>query len=174
MDEKPPSVEISPSRVQPDSTNVAFPTADATPQPVLVTPTPQRQYIQGNTQATAPGMVQQQMMYVPLKYNPQPNYRTISYIVLGAGFVLSIMLSITAEAMKSAVVESLGSLICCGAFTAVVFLDAAFYKGKADWQQAHGMPSGGSSSSMVLELIIGGILVIFFVLTLLSAILEIV
>ena len=68
--------------------------------------------------------------------------------------------------------ESLGSLVCCGAFTAVVFLDAAFYKGKADWQQAHGMSADGSKTSMVVELVIGGILVILFVLGLLGAILE--
>ena len=172
MDEKPPSVEISSGQGQPDATNVAFPTADVASQPVLVTPTPQGQYIQGNAQAMAPGMAQQQVVYVPLKYSPQPNYRTISYIVLGAGIALSFVLSFTAEAMKSAVIESLGSLVCCGAFTAVVFLDAAFYKGKADWQQAHGMPSGGSTSSMVFELIIGGILAVLFLLTFLGVILE--
>ena len=174
MDEKPPSVEISPVQEQPDATNVAFPTADTAPQPVLVTPTPQGQYIQGNTQAMAPGMVQQQVVYVPLKYSPQPNYRTISYIVLGSGIALSFILNFTAVEMNSRIMESLGSLVCCGAFTAVVFLDAAFYKGKADWQQAHGMSSGGSQTSMVLELIIGGILAVLFVLALLGTVLEIV
>lgn len=172
MDEKPPSVEISPSQNQPDATNFAFPSADATPQPVLVTPTPQGQYIQGNMQAIAPGMVQQQVMFVPLKYSPQPNYRTISYIVLGAGIALSFILSFTAVEMNSGIIESLGSLVCCGAFTAVVFLDAAFYKGKADWQQAHGMPADGSKTSMVLELVVGGILALLFVLSLLGTILN--
>lgn len=172
MDEKPPSVEISPSQGQPDATNFAFPSTDAAPKPVLVTPTPQGQYIQGNMQVMAPGMVQQQVMYVSLKYSPQPNYRTISYIVLGAGIALSFILNFTAAGMNSRIMESLGSLVCCGAFTAVVFLDAAFYKGKADWQQAHGMSADGSKTSMVVELVIGGILVILFVLGLLGAILE--
>ena len=172
MDEKPPSVEISSGQGQPDATNVAFPTADGASQPVLVTPTPQGQYIQGNAQAMTPGMAHQQVVYVPLKYSPQPNYRTISYIVLGAGIALSFVLSLMGGA--SGIMQSLGSLVCCGAFTAVVFLDAAFYKGKADWQQAHGMPSGGSTSSMVLELIIGGILAVLFLLTFLGVILELV
>ena len=104
-------------------------------------------------------------MYVPLKYSPQPNYRTISYIVLAVGFVLSLVLNVAADGSNSMVLESLGSLVCCGAFTGVVFLDAAFYKGKADWQQAHGMPTGGSKTSMVFELVIGGILAILFILT---------
>ena len=170
MDEKPPSVEISQGQGQPDTTNVAFPSIDATPQPVLVTPTPQGQYIQGNMQAMAPGTMQQQVMYVPLKYSPQPNYRTISYIVLAVGFVLSLVLNVAADGSNSMVLESLGSLVCCGAFTGVVFLDAAFYKGKADWQQAHGMPTGGSKTSMVFELVIGGILAILFILTFIGTI----
>ena len=169
MDEKPSSVEISQGQAQPDITNVAFPSVDATPQPVLVTPTPQGQYIQGNLQAMAPGTVQQQVVYVPLKYSPQPNYRTISYIVLAIGIVLSVMLSVAAGGTNS-ILEALNSLVCCGAFTAVVFLDAAFYKGKADWQQAHGMPAGGSKTSMILELVIGGILAILFILTFISTI----
>ena len=170
MDEKPPSIEISQGQGQPDTTNVAFPSVDATPQPVLVTPTPQGQYIQGNMQAMAPGTMQQQVMYVPLKYSPQPNYRTISYIVLAVGFVLSLVLNVAADGSNSMVLESLGSLVCCGAFTGVVFLDAAFYKGKADWQQAHGMPTGGSKTSMVFELVIGGILAILFILTFIGTI----
>jgi hypothetical protein len=170
MDEKPSSVEISQGQAQPDTTNVAFPSVDATPQPVLVTPTPQGQYIQGNMQAMAPGTMQQQVVYVPLKYSPQPNYRTISYIVLAIGIVLYIMLTVAADGTNSMILESLGSLVCCGAFTGVVFLDAAFYKGKADWQQAHGMPAGGSKTSMILELVIGGILAILFILTFIGTI----
>jgi len=170
MDEKPSSVEISQGQAQPDTTNVAFPSVDATPQPVLVTPTPQGQYIQGNMQAMAPGTMQQQVVYVPLKYSPQPNYRTISYIVLAIGIVLSVMLSVAAGGTNYSILEALNSLVCCGAFTGVVFLDAAFYKGKADWQQAHGMPAGGSKTSMILELVIGGILAILFILTFISTI----
>ena len=171
MDEKPPSVEISQSQNQPDAPNFASPSSDVTPQPVLVTPTPQGQYIQGNMQAVAPGIVQQQVMYVQLKYSPQPNYRTISYIVLGAGIALYMVLY-TAVGTNSGIMESLGSLVCCGALTAVVFLDAAFYKGKVDWQQAHNMPATGSKTSMVLELVLGGISALFFFILLLGTILE--
>jgi hypothetical protein len=89
--------------------------------------------------------------------------------VLAIGIVLSVMLSVAAGGTNS-IFEALNSLVCCGAFTAVVFLDAAFYKGKADWQQAHGMPAGGSKTSMILELVIGGILAILFILTFISTI----
>ena len=69
-------------------------------------------------------------------------------------------------------VESLGGLVCCGSFTGVVFLDAAYYKGKADWQQANGMANGGSTTSMVIEFIIGGILVMLFLLMVLGFFVE--
>ena len=114
------------------------------------------------------GMVPQQVVYIPLKYTPQKNYRTISYIVLAAGICISIMLSIVSTFTGSAMVSDLGTLVCCGSFTGVVFLDAVYYKGKADWQQANGMANGGSTTSMVIEFILGGILVMFFLLLVLD------
>ena len=73
MDEKSRSVGISPSQGLPDATNVPLPSTDAPTKPVLVTDTPQEQYTQGNMHGMAPGNVQQQVMYVPLKYSPQPS-----------------------------------------------------------------------------------------------------
>ena len=60
------------------------------------------------------------------------------------------------------------SVMCCGSFTGFVFLDVAYYKGKADWQQANGMANGGSTTSMVIELIIGVICVVLFLFLLLG------
>ena len=63
-------------------------------------------------------------------------------------------------------------MVCCDAFRSVVFLDAAFYSGKARWQQANGLPSGGSTTSFVIEMILGVILAIMFMFTVLAFVLE--
>ena len=171
MDEKPPSVEISTGLNNPVQSNIVHPSENSAPQPVLVTPTQQAQFIQGNMQAVAPGMVQP-MAYIPLKYNPKPNYRTISYIVLGVGIVVSILASAASSGTTSNILEAFSSMVCCGAFTSVVFLDAAFYSGKAKWQQVNGLPSGGSTTSFVIEMILGVILAIMFMFTALAFVLE--
>ena len=171
MDEKPPSVEISTGINNPVQTNVVQPSENSASQPVLVTPTPQAQFIQGNMQAVAPGMVQP-MAYIPLKYNPKPNYRTISYIVFGIGILVSVIASMVSSGATSNILEAFSSMVCCGAFTSVVFLDAAFYSGQARWQQANGLPSGGSTTSFVIELILGVILAIMFMFTVLAFVLE--
>ena len=110
----------------------------------------------------------QQVVYIPLAYKPTKNYRTISYIVLGFGIIASIFGNILAEVSGSTLLMDLSSLVCCGSFTAVLFLDAAYYKGKADWQMANGMSNTGSTASLVIESIFGIICVIFFVLMLIG------
>jgi len=113
-------------------------------------------------------MVPQQVMYIPLTYKPTTNYRTISYIVLAFGIISAIIASFLAEASGSYLLMDLSSLVCCGSFTAVLFLDAAYYKGKADWQMANGMPNTGSTASLVIESIFGVLCAIFFVLMLIG------
>jgi len=113
-------------------------------------------------------MVPQQVMYIPLTYKPTTNYRTISYIVLAFGIIAAIIASFLAEASGSYLLMDLSSLVCCGSFTAVLFLDAAYYKGKADWQMANGMPNTGSTASLVIESIFGVLCAIFFVLMLIG------
>lgn len=185
MDETPPPTKISPIQGEQTLTeglaqqpqvststpslapNEPLSSHHGSPQPMSATP-PQTQFIQAQTQPMGMGMVPQQVMYIPLKYTPQTNYRTISYIVLAAGICISIMLSMVSTFTGSAIVEALSSVMCCGSFTGVVFLDAAYYKGKADWQQANGMANGGSTTSMVIELIIGVTCVVLFLFLLLG------
>ena len=191
MDETPPPTKISPIQGEQTLTeglaqqpqvststpslapNEPLSSHHGSPQPMSATP-PQTQFIQAQTQpmGMGMGMVPQQVMYIPLKYTPQTNYRTIAYIVLAAGICISIMLSFVSTFTGSAIVEALSSVMCCGSFTGVVFLDVAYYKGKADWQQANGMANGGSTTSMVIELIIGVICVVLFLLMLLVLSLE--
>ena len=191
MDETPPPTKISPIQGEQTLTeglaqqpqvststpslapNEPLSSHHGSPQPMSATP-PQTQFIQAQTQpmGMGMGMVPQQVMYIPLKYTPQTNYRTISYIVLAAGIGIAIMSAFVSGITGSAIVEALASVMCCGSFTGFVFLDVAYYKGKADWQQANGMANGGSTTSMVIELIIGVICVVLFLLLLLGLSLE--
>lgn len=154
---------------QPTQTQPAMPATGQAPTSIPTTPPP-TQYFQGQLQPMMVGTstVPQQVMYIPLNYKPTTNYRTISYIVLGLGIIASIFGNILAGASDSALLMNLSSLVCCGSFTAVLFLDAAYYKGKADWQMAHGMPNTGATASLVIESIFGIICAIFFVLILIG------
>ena len=106
----------------------------------------------------------QQVVYVPLKFSPQPNYRTWSYIAIGLAFVGAFLGILIGDILgQPDLGEALNSLLCCGGFTAAIFLDVAYYKGKADWQTANGMSNTGSTLSMVLEGIIGVICAVIVV-----------
>ena len=151
----PPSIQI-PSQPQ-------FTGAVGSPAQIS-NPPPQTQYIQVPNQPMATTMAPQQVVYIPLNFAPQTNYRTIGYIVLAVGVLLSIILTSLGNINKSSYLEGWGSLVCCGSFIGVVFLDAAYYKSKADWELANGMPNGGSTTSMILEIVFGVILVMLFFL----------
>ena len=114
------------------------------------------------------GAAPQQVVYIPVKYQPTTNYRTISYLVLAIGILGSFLGNILAEATGFYALSNLSSVLCCGSFTAVIFLDAAYYKGKADWESANGMSNTGSTASLVIEVILGMICACFFVLALLG------
>lgn len=151
----PPSIQI-PS--QPQFTGAVGSPAQTS------NPPPQTQYIQVPNQPVAMTMVPQQVVYIPLKFAPQTNYRTISYIVLAVGVLLSVILHILGDINNNHILMDWGSLVCCGSLIGIVFLDAAYYKSKADWELANGMPNGGSTTSMILEIVFGVILVMLFFL----------
>tara|TARA_B100000459_G_scaffold126061_1_gene78963 strand:- start:1520 stop:2044 length:525 start_codon:yes stop_codon:yes gene_type:complete len=172
--EEVPAEEIKPTPVSTSASSMA-PSESITSNlegssEQIPRPPPQTQFIQTQMQPMA--MAPQQVVYIPLKFTPQTNYRTISYIVLVAGFFVSIMLNVFSGIMGSSAIENLASLVCCGSFTGVVFLDASYYKSKADWELAHGIANGGTKTNMVLEIILGTILALWFLLMLLGAALE--
>lgn len=151
------------------STEAAPAPAEATPtvmQPMATaipgTQAPAGQFIQGQPMMMAGGP--QQVVYIPLKFSPQPNYRTWSYIAIGLAVVGAFLGSFIGAILEQpALGDALNSLLCCGGFTAAIFLDVAYYKGKADWQTANGMSNTGSTVSMVLEGILGVICAVFVV-----------
>ena len=113
--------------------------------------TPQ-QVVVGNIrsqQQTLSGQLSQQVIYVPNpKFNPETNFRHISYIVMAIaiGFlVFGFFLG-----------EFDGACGCCFFIFGIAFiLDAAYYNNKATWQSEQGDQSTGSTFGLVADLLFG-------------------
>jgi len=111
-------------------------------------------------QIVHPGI--QQVVYIPLKYSPEVNLRTWSYLPLGLGIAIYLA-SVAVVGSGSTDVELmsfLGTSACCGLFAVAFFLDAIFYKGKSEWQASTGQLNGGSVTGMVFDIIFGVISII--------------
>ena len=136
------------------------------PEPIFI---PAQQIIQGDVQNTNTEKEpkvnqgdaqntntehQQQVIYVELKYKPEQNYRHWSYAVIVLGVLIYFVSLFTFSGTNSYGVF-LGNSVCCLSFSAGLFLDAAFYKGKSDWQIATGQSNSGSKSGMVIDIILG-------------------
>lgn len=111
------------------------------------------QMIKGDVQNTNTEQ-QQQIIYVELKYKPEQNYRHWSYAVIVLGVIIYFVSVFTFSGSNSYGVF-LGNAVCCLSFSAGLFLDAAFYKGKSDWQVATGQSNSGSNTGMVIDIILG-------------------
>ena len=133
------------------------------PEPIVIQP---QQNLQGEVQY--PSIVQQpQIVYIELKYNPETNYRWWSYGVIALGVLIylgSIFLSSGPLGDESVILIS--NSVCCLSFAAALFLDAAFYKGKSDWQESTGQSNSGSNAGMVIDIILG-IIALFLALLIL-------
>ena len=131
------------------------------PEPIVIQSQPN---LQGETQY--PSIVQQpQIVYIELKYNPETNYRWWSYGVIALG-VLIYLGSIFSFAGGDGSGIVIGNSVCCISFAAALFLDAAFYKGKSDWQESTGQSNSGSNAGMVIDIILG-IIALFLALLIL-------
>lgn len=105
-------------------------------------------------QIAHPGM--QQVVYIPLNYSPEVNFRNWSYLPLGIGitiYLASVFGSVSSSG--SDLISMLGTSACCGLFAVAGFLDAAFYRGKSEWQASTGQSNGGSITGMVFDIIFG-------------------
>ena len=91
-----------------------------------------------------------QVIYVQApEFKPSPNYRHISYLVLGIGIVLSVLFFGTG----SEVGYILGNSMCCGAVGMACVLDAIYYSGKSSWQQQTGADTSGTTVGMIADII---------------------
>ena len=108
------------------------------------------------TQYVQPVTLQPQIVYV-LKYRPETrNLRHWSYLIFFLGLVIYGASSIIGIAVfDSAVFIILGQSLCCFTFAAGFFMDAAFYKGKADWEHSTGQSNSGSTVGMVFDVLFG-------------------
>ena len=110
-------------------------------------PQPQPQTIAGIPANT-------QVIYVQAPaFKPSPNYRHISYLVLGIGIVISILFSFIGTTDGSDIAFRLGNSMCCGAIGIACVLDAIYYSGKSSWQQQTGADTSGTTIGMIADII---------------------
>ena len=120
-----------------------------------------QQYVHADVQYSQPAMPQQQVVYIDLKYKPDVNLRNWSYLALGIGVVFYFSFVGLAAANESEIFYALGSTFCCFSFAIACFMDAAFYKGKSDWQVSTGQSNGGSIAGMIFDIIFGVVCVVY-------------
>ena len=92
-----------------------------------------------------------QVIYVQAPaFKPSPNYRHISYMVLGIGIVLSFTVG-----LMNLAYEAIASSMCCGAIGIACMLDAMYYNDKSNWQQQTGGDTSGSTIGMIVDILFG-------------------
>ena len=125
------------------------------PESVVVGTTKPQQMISG--QPTMGG----NMLYVQdPKFNPETNFRHMSYMVLALAIIVLILASLIGG-------EDLGYGFCCGIFGIGLMLDAAHYGAKSTWQKERGESTVGSSLGLIADILLG-ILCIFVALFMLA------
>ena len=110
----------------------------------------------------------QQIIYVQApSFKPNPNYRHISYVVLGLGIVFSLLLSII-SGTGSEIAYRLGNSMCCGAIGVACILDAMYYNDKTNWQKQTGSDTASSTIGMIADIVFAiaclGMALLFFVM----------
>ena len=125
------------------------------PEQIIIQP---QQQIQGQVQLVQVAQ-QPQVVYIDLKYRPENNLRYWSYAVIGIGTVIYASTVFSSGALNGGDGNGLGVMIgnsvCCLSFSIAFFLDAAFYKGKSDWQTSTGQSNTGSMVGLVFDIIFG-------------------
>ena len=124
------------------------------PEPIIIQP---QQQIQGQVQLVQVAQ-QPQVVYIDLKYRPENNLRYWSYCVFGIGIGIYMSTVFSSGALNgdgSGLGVIIGNSVCCLSFSIAFFLDAAFYKGKSDWQTSTGQSNTGSMVGLVFDIIFG-------------------
>ncbi len=113
------------------------------PQPVVV----------GNTrpqQQVLTGQVATQVIHVPNPvFNPETNYRHISYLVMAAAIAVLVFFGFFLGDID-------GACGCCFLIFGIgLMLDAAYYSSKATWQSEQGQNSTGSKLGLLSDVLFG-------------------
>ena len=117
---------------------------------------PAGQVIIGGTQpqVLAGQQTNQQVIYVQAPaFKPSPNYRHISYVVLGIGILISLLFAFISGIDGSEIAYRLGNSMCCGAVGVACVLDAIYYSGKSSWQQQTGADTSGTTIGMIADIL---------------------
>ena len=88
-------------------------------------------------------------------FTPSPNYRHISYLILGIGIFLSITISLIGDLMYGWGGGALGRStcsICCGSLGIACIVDAMYYNEKSNWEQETGVNSSSTTVGAILDI----------------------
>ena len=100
----------------------------------------------------------QQVIYVQAPaFKPSPNYRHISYLILGIGIFLSITISSIGDLMYGWGGGALGRStcsICCGSLGISCIVDAMYYSEKSNWEQETGVNASSTTVGMILDIVL--------------------
>jgi len=136
------------------------PVNEPNPQTVMIgqpaMPNPNQPVIINNAQP-------QQIIYIPLKFSPKPNWRNWSYLVIAVGLLLSVIVSVFNEgSMESGATMFLANSVCCMSICVAAFMDAAYYSMKSDWELSTGQSNTNSKIGMIFDIVFG-LVALFFV-----------
>ena len=96
----------------------------------------------------------QQVIYVQAPaFKPNPNYRHISYMILGIGIILSIAVSFFGGMIEEYWIVKFTSSMCCGSIGIACIVDAMYYNDKSNWQQQTGADTTGTTIGMIVDIV---------------------
>ena len=122
----------------------------------------QPQYINQQIQQTQGVFPQQQIIIINAKYQPNFNFRYLSYAVFALGITAYFILSnMRTDSDIDQYLRFLSEATCCLSIILTFVFDAVFYKGKADWQSTTGQSNTGSLTGMIFDIIFAGLVVLF-------------
>ena len=122
----------------------------------------QPQYINQQIQQTQGVFPQQQIIIINAKYQPNFNFRYLSYAVFALGITAYFILSnMRTDGDVDQYLRFLSEATCCLSIILTFVFDAVFYKGKADWQSTTGQSNTGSLTGMIFDIIFAGLVVLF-------------
>ena len=119
--------------------------------------TPPGQVVVGGAQpqVLAGQPTNQQVIYVQSpSFKPSPNYRHISYLIIGGGVLLSLGIWVLTEFLGLGSMEELTNSVCCGSLGIACIFDAMYYNDKSAWAKQTGAGESGSVIGMIFNIII--------------------
>lgn len=122
----------------------------------------QPNYLNQQIQQSQGVFPQQQVIVINAKYQPDFNFRYLSYLIFGLGVTISFILSnISTDSSADQYIRFFGEASCCLSIILTFAFDAVFYKGKADWQSTTGQSNTGSIIGMIFNILFAFLVVIF-------------